>query len=140
MDNSFGAVAYTYHAGTRLYLLVLHASGAHWDFPKGHPLPSEEPQATILREVREETGCDIQLLPDYADSISFILPMGGAKQISFRLGRLARPDCIALPNDEIRGIGWFTFAEACQTITYANSREVLIRAHAFLERHGPSFA
>ena len=134
MDQSYGAVVYAEREGTRLYLLVLHSGGAHWDFPKGRSLPSEMPDATILREVCEESGCKVQLLADYEDSIEYILPRGGAKRVRFRLAWLIKPDYVPLPNQEIRGIGWFTFEEALRTVTYENSRQVLVRAEAFLQR------
>jgi 8-oxo-dGTP pyrophosphatase MutT (NUDIX family) len=34
----------------------------HWDFPKGGPLPNEEPKATVIREVFEETGHHISII------------------------------------------------------------------------------
>jgi bis(5'-nucleosidyl)-tetraphosphatase len=42
-------------AGTRTLLLRAYH---HWDFPKGMRLPGEDPLATAVREVVEETGVD----------------------------------------------------------------------------------
>jgi len=132
-DQSYGAVVHSLSAGARLYLLVLHAVGAHWDFPKGHPHRGESTGETVRREVREETGCRIALVPGFEESIRYTLPGGEEKQVTFYLARPRGPAGVKLPNDEIRGIGWFTFAEASRTITYDNSREVLARAEAFLD-------
>jgi len=136
VDISCGAVVYVDREDTRLYLLVFHAKGAHWGFPKGHPLPGEETKAAILRETLEETGCEIELLAGHEDSISYTLPSGGAKQVRFRLARLKKRGRVPLPNKEIRGVGWFTFEEARRIITYDSSRGVLARARAFLRRRG----
>jgi 8-oxo-dGTP pyrophosphatase MutT (NUDIX family) len=129
MDHSYGAVVYADRSGSPLFLLVLHAHGAHWDLPKGHPLPGERPEETILREVREETGCDVRLLAGFADSVSYVLPQGEPKRVDFRLARLQHEHEVSLPNDEIRAVRWVTFDEACQLMSFDNSREVLKRAY-----------
>ncbi len=37
-------------------LIIQHAKGAYWSFPKGHEEPDESPQQTAKRELHEETG------------------------------------------------------------------------------------
>jgi 8-oxo-dGTP pyrophosphatase MutT (NUDIX family) len=39
-----------------------HFDGYVWTFPKGRPDPGETPEATALREVREETGWDAEIV------------------------------------------------------------------------------
>ncbi len=36
--------------------------GYAWTYPKGKPDPGEKPEETALREVREETGYDVEIL------------------------------------------------------------------------------
>lgn len=43
-------------------LLVRHAAG-HWGFPKGHPEGDESVRACAERELKEETGLDIDEWP-----------------------------------------------------------------------------
>ena len=43
----------------RTVLLIKHNSG-HWDFPKGHVEGEESEVETAIREVKEETGLDIE--------------------------------------------------------------------------------
>ena len=135
MDQSHGAVVYADRSGSLQFLLVLHARGAHWDLPKGHPLPGERPEETILREVREETGCDVRLLPGFADSVSYVLPQGEPKRVDFRLARLEHEHEVSLPNNEIRAVKWLTFDEAYRLMTFDNSREVLERAYRHVCRY-----
>ena len=68
MDRSYGAVVYCYQEQIPLYLLVLHASAGHWDFPKGHALPGETPEKTASREIEEEAGCHVRMIPGYRTS------------------------------------------------------------------------
>ena len=44
-------------------LLVKHNKG-HWDFPKGHVEEGETEKQTALREVKEETNIDVQIISD----------------------------------------------------------------------------
>lgn len=48
----------------RAELLMCHVTGAwHWDIPKGGAEADEAPQATALRETREECGLDLHGAP-----------------------------------------------------------------------------
>lgn len=47
-------------------LLHFHASNAMWLPPGGHIDPDEDPVAAVLREVREETGLAVDVLPGSA--------------------------------------------------------------------------
>ena len=66
-------------------LLTRRAEGQHlaglWEFPGGKLLPGETPEATIIREIREEIGVEIsviQLLPSvkhiYSDAAIKLIP------------------------------------------------------------------
>ena len=131
-ERSFGAVVYSAReSGAPLYLLVLHAGG-HWGLPKGHALPGESARSTVVREVREETGCEIELIAGYADSITYPLPAGGTKRVDYLLARLKAAGAVPLPSEEIRAVGWFTLEEARRTATHETTRRVLQRAHDHL--------
>jgi 8-oxo-dGTP diphosphatase len=39
-------------------VLLAHYRGTHWTLPGGRVEHAEDPFATVIREVREETGCD----------------------------------------------------------------------------------
>jgi len=133
MDHSFGAVVYTEEFGNRLYLLVLHTDGAHWDFPKGHPIINETTTETIMREVKEETGNIIEMVSNHQETIEYILTSGETKQVHFQIAKRINSVHNKIPNNEIRGIGWFTFAEAVKTITFDNSRNILINIDKYIQ-------
>ena len=58
-EKSCGAIVFRkYHGNTEL-LLIKHANGGHWSFPKGHVEPGETEQETAAREVKEEVAIDV---------------------------------------------------------------------------------
>ena len=54
------------HQPQRAYLILNY--GSHWDFPKGHIEPGEDPAATARRELHEETGIQhIRVFPGFRE-------------------------------------------------------------------------
>lgn len=60
MKRHFTATAFVVHEGKTL--LHWHRKLQQWMPPGGHLLPDEDPVTGALREVREETGLDAELL------------------------------------------------------------------------------
>ena len=55
-EKSCGAIIYRkFHGNTEL-LLIKHANGGHWSFPKGHVENNETEEETAKREIFEEIG------------------------------------------------------------------------------------
>lgn len=61
MLRHFTASALIYNEGR--VLLVHHRKLDWWLYPGGHVEPDETPEACLLREVREEVGLDVEILP-----------------------------------------------------------------------------
>jgi 8-oxo-dGTP pyrophosphatase MutT (NUDIX family) len=61
IPQSYGGVVIDDRGRVLLHEPRDHFGGYHWTFPKGRPLPGEQPLTTALREVREEAGIDATL-------------------------------------------------------------------------------
>jgi ADP-ribose pyrophosphatase YjhB (NUDIX family) len=55
----------------RSLLLVAHKKLGVWLYPGGHVDPAETPDDAVVREVKEETGLDVELLGPDSTSLSF---------------------------------------------------------------------
>jgi 8-oxo-dGTP pyrophosphatase MutT (NUDIX family) len=104
--------------------------------PKGHPDPGEDPEAAALREVREETGVDAEVVGPLGE-VRYRYQRGGrriAKVVVFfllryRSGRLDDHD------HEVEEARWMPLTEAVEALSYDGEREMVRRA---LSRAAPT--
>jgi 8-oxo-dGTP pyrophosphatase MutT (NUDIX family) len=105
--------------------------------PKGHPDGAESPADAALREVREETGVDAEVVEELGD-IRYWYMRGGrriAKVVSFYLleyvsGELEDHD------HEVERAQWMALDEAAQRLTYKGERDMAAAAGRVLSRRG----
>lgn len=145
IEVSAGAVVFFLEGGKPLYLLLHYPSG-HWDFPKGNIELGETPEETALREIKEETGLDVELLPGFKEEIHYVYMRGGVrvKKTVILFAAEAKSKDVRI-SWEHTGFAWLPFEQAVARITYKNSREVLVKAHKYIiaqiaRRYGPNRA
>lgn len=97
--------------------------------PKGHVDPGETPAETALREVREETGVEAELVEPLGEVRYFYQRDGKRifKRVSFFLlayvsGSLEDHD------DEVEEARWMPLEEAAHALSYEGEREMAARA------------
>ncbi len=131
-ETSAGVVVF--YVGGDVEYLLLHYPSGHWDFPKGLVEPGETLEEAALREVREETGLEVELLPGFREEVEYVYFRGVKirKRVVFFLGR-ARSREVTLSWEHV-GYLWLTFDRALARLTYETSRRVLAKAHRHLSR------
>ena len=133
IDRSYGAVVYS--LPDRLYLLVHHARGSHWDHPKGHPESGETPEETARREIGEETGYAVRFEAGFFTEASWMLPNGQRKIVGYFLGlQNGEGDAAPPSSGEILAIQWLPYADARLLITYETGKRVLDDAEKFISK------
>lgn len=130
---SAGIVTYFQDGPDREYLLLRYRTG-HWDFPKGKMEAGETIEQAAHRELKEETGLEATILPDFSDSLSYqFTDYDGAqtfKEVIFFVGKTQEKE-IQLSAEHIDFM-WLGYEQALQRLTYQNARNVLINAEKFL--------
>jgi tRNA nucleotidyltransferase (CCA-adding enzyme) len=128
-DYAWGAVVVDLY---RRYLLVLHASGNHWDHPKGHAEEGESPLETALREVREEAQIQGEIIEGFQAEAHWLLPDGRPKKVVYFLARRISDAEKEGPEGEILDRIWLPYHEAREKITYDSGKRILDMAEKFL--------
>lgn len=132
LERSCGAVVFTRVNGEIRYVLG-HAVEGFYGFPKGHMEPGETPEETALREIREEVGLEVALLPGFHTQDEYPLPKkpGTRKRVDFFLAEYA--DQPLVPQEtEFRSAGLYSYDEALQLLQREGSRRVLREANEHL--------
>jgi 8-oxo-dGTP pyrophosphatase MutT (NUDIX family) len=97
--------------------------------PKGHPDGSETPEAAALREVREETGVEGELIGKLGDVRYWYQRRGSRvfKLVTFFLMQYRSGD-LADHDDEVEEACWMPMVQAARSLSYAGEREMVVRA------------
>jgi 8-oxo-dGTP pyrophosphatase MutT (NUDIX family) len=134
-EKSCGALVFRRLGGRLDFLILKHRLGGHWSFPKGHVENGETESETALREVREETGLNISLMPDFRRQVSYSPRLGVSKDVVYFLG-YAEDSRTSLQEEEISEIRWVSASTCHEYLTYENDRRLLSGAKDFLREKG----
>lgn len=127
MEKSCGALVFRrFHGNTEL-LLIKHANGGHWSFPKGHVEPGETEEQTALREIKEETGIDVIIDPSFREVISYSPKKDTQKDVIYFIARAQNYDYTP-QEEEISQIKWVEINRAHTILTYDNDKQLVNKA------------
>ena len=111
-------------------LLVKHQKG-HWGFPKGHVEENETEMETAIREVKEETNLDVEIVDNKRYTEEYITDKGNEKEVVYFYAKKIGGE-IYSQEEEVSETKWFSFEDALQIITYKESKETFRK---FLEEN-----
>ncbi len=127
LEKSCGALVFRrFHGNTEL-LLIKHANGGHWSFPKGHVEEGETEVETALREIKEETGIDVIIDPSFREVISYSPKKDTQKDVIYFIARAQNYDYTP-QEEEIAQIRWVEINRAHTILTYDNDKQLVNKA------------
>jgi len=137
-----GGVVTRTRRGKREFLLVHRPRYNDWSLPKGKLDGKESFRAAALREVKEETGKDTEIVAPLG-TVAYRTRRRNHKVVRYWL--LESLGGTFVPNREVNKIVWLTVNKASHVLTYNRDREVLAwadtliwqpkAARAYLVRH-----
>ena len=135
-EYSCGAVVFTRIDGEPQYLLVRarnQPEGCH-GFPKGHMEAGETEEQTALREIFEETSIRVQLVEGFRAVTEYALPKPDTrKRVVFFLAEYENQQP-KFQESELAGFSLAPFEKALELTEYADSKQILTDANAFLTK------
>lgn len=134
-ESSCGAVVFRNIAGEIRYLLIKNKRSANWGFPKGHIENGETKEETAKREVLEETGIRIKIIPGFVSTSEYTIQGKVEKSVSIFVASTTDTQT-KIQQEEIEDYIWLNYAKAIKTLKFENDRSILERANDFLIRTG----
>ena len=128
-EKSAGALVF--HRGRDLEFLLIRST--YWEFPKGLIEVEESETAAAVREVCEESGLAVELIPRFREELNYFYRREGAliqKQVVHFLAEAVSRDVVI--SFEHSKAEWCGYAEALAQLRYSGAREVLKKAMTFL--------
>ena len=121
-----GIIFYNGKQNTKI-LLVKNTNGKYWSFPKGHIEQGETEKETAAREIKEETGLDVDIKKDFRE-VSDYCPFGKIrKHVVFFLAQ-AFTDDVKIQEEEIAEYIWVDFQQARKICSYDNDLRIIEKA------------
>ena len=113
-------------------ILVLYQE-KHDDFslPKGHLEAGETLKQCAIREIKEETGLDIEILSDL-DVVHYTNKNDGNVETTYYIARSL--DDNAVQTEDGGSIFWLTIDQALEKLSYENLRQLLITNRNLIEK------
>jgi 8-oxo-dGTP diphosphatase len=99
----------------------VQSQGGKWEFPGGKVGPDEDPDTAIVREIREELGCGIEVKSELED-VSFRYPDKNVTLVPL-ICEIIKGAASALEHEEIK---WVNKTEADALDWLPPDREILI--------------
>lgn len=124
-DQSFGVIPLRNEKETWQIFLIQHNAG-HWSFPKGHAEENESPKEAASRELKEETGLDLDhYVPHSPLEEKYQFSEKGIfydKTVTYFFALVSGKE--TLQEEEIQNGGWFTLDEAIDKMTFVEGKNL----------------
>ena len=130
-EKSSGAVIYTTLNGEYLYLLIKQENG-DIGFPKGHIEKGETEIEAALREILEETSIKANIIGDFREEVSYVMPNGKNKTAVYFTAEYKNQTPKHNDGYENNDYMLLSFEEALKAITFDNVKSILKDANSYL--------
>lgn len=129
-EKSCGGVVYVVEEKQILYLVLKQQLG-HFSFAKGHVEKAESEEQTALREIKEETGLDVELNTDFR-IINTYKPMRGILKDVIYFAAKAKTKKVIVQKSEIDSFTWLPYQQAIDLLTFDHDKVILLKADEFI--------
>lgn len=130
-ERSCGAVVFRKINNDYRYLLIRNRRSSNWSFPKGHIEPGETLEETAKREVLEETGLHIDIIPGFVSKSQYSIQNRIQKTVLIYVAS-TKDTQTKIQVEEIEDYVWLTYESALKNLKFENDKTILTEAREFL--------
>lgn len=134
-ETSCGAIVCRKVNGEPRFLVIKNNRSAHWSFPKGHIEPGETWEETAKREVLEETGLHIKLIPGFREESNYMIQNRIDKKVII-FAATTKDTRTIIQESEIEDYSWLPFDGADHLLRFENDCRILEDCRKFFEEKG----
>ncbi len=122
-EKSCGAVIFRKIQNKYEYVLIQQKYSMHFGFPKGHIEFEESELMAAYREVKEETGLDIEIFEKIHEQTQYSPRPGIIKDVIYFLAK-AKSNQITKQDEEIEDAMWVDETEVLNKLTYVSDKQI----------------
>lgn len=130
-EHSCGAILFTIDNTIIKYVLVMQSNG-NYGFPKGHMEKDETKKDTAIREIKEETGIDCQLLPKIQRTIQYKIGGNTLKTVTYFAARFEEQSFMPADSNEILAVKLLELDAALSLLKHPELKNILIEVDYML--------
>lgn len=130
-ERSCGAVVFRKINEDYRYLLIRNRRSSNWSFPKGHVEAGESQEDTAMREVLEETGLHINIIPGFISKSQYSIQNKIQKTVQLYVAT-TNDTQTRIQAEEIEDYIWLTYENALRSLKFENDKTILTDAREFL--------
>lgn len=136
-EKSCGAIVFTHENGIRKYVIIRETGiyQGYCGFPKGHMEAGETEQDTAIREVKEETGLDVELLDGFRQVDEHFLAREGRpndKKTNVYFLAEYHDQELKAQGSEVSEIVLMDYRDALESLQYNELKRELTEAESFI--------
>ena len=105
-------------------VLLIKQTKGHWGLPKGHVEEGETEHETAIREVKEETNYDVEIVNEKRFVERYIIDNKIDKEVVYFIAKKIGGNA-EKQETEVTDIKWCSFDEAIKTVTFDNLKQLL---------------
>ena len=130
-ERSCGAVVFRKINEDYRYLLIRNRRSSNWSFPKGHVEAGESQEDTAMREVLEETGLHINIIPGFISKSQYSIQNKIQKTVQLYVAT-TNDTQTRIQAEEIEDYIWLTYENALRSLKFENDKTILTDPREFL--------
>lgn len=122
-EKSCGAVIFRKHQDKYQYVLIQQKFTLEFGFPKGHIETNETEVMTAIREVKEETGLEVEIFDDAREVAQYSPRPGVLKNVVYFLAS-AKTEFLKKQATEINDVFWVDEKKVIAKLSHVSDRNV----------------